>query len=221
MQATSEAPLPPDPYARAHNDNDDASSSSSSSSSSLCDGDAYDADAVWALCTMPVLRRMFVARDYTHVRAGDHGEQVVSAMDAHGGVVARRVAPGFEALRRVLRRERALDPRARLVAVLPLHAAAAPLPPELVHDGRVELWPEHELLLHVEAHARVPPHRRATARELAALRARHGANVLACLPRIEQRDPQARFLALRRGEVVRVARHDHVRGAHAYYRVCV
>lgn len=85
---------------------------------------------------------------------------------------------------------------------------------------RVECFIEDDLLVNITHHELVPRHILLSPEEKAALLRRYRLRETQ-LPRIQQKDAVARYLGLRRGQVVKIIRDSETAGRYASYRLCV
>ncbi len=86
--------------------------------------------------------------------------------------------------------------------------------------AQIECFMQDDLLVNIMQHELVPKHVVLSREEKAALLARYRLKETQ-LPRILQKDPVARYLGLKRGNVVKIIRNSATAGRYASYRLCV
>lgn len=84
----------------------------------------------------------------------------------------------------------------------------------------IECFMQDDLLVNITHHELVPTHVVLSREEKAALLKRYRLKDTQ-LPRILQKDPVARYLGLKRGQVVKIIRNSETAGRYASYRLCV
>ncbi|KFA61921.1 hypothetical protein S40285_02808 [Stachybotrys chlorohalonatus IBT 40285] len=107
-----------------------------------------------------------------------------------------------------------------MVTHVPLSPAARKALTGVENLAKIECFLEDDLLVNITHHELVPRHVLLSREEKAALLKRYRLKETQ-LPRILQKDPVARYLGLKRGQVVKIIRVSETAGRYASYRVCV
>ncbi|KAG7694417.1 hypothetical protein KL930_003736 [Ogataea haglerorum] len=84
----------------------------------------------------------------------------------------------------------------------------------------IETFQEADIIVNITHHELVPKHIRLSTEEKKELLARYRLKE-SQLPRIQREDPVARYLGLRRGQVVKIIRRSETSGRYASYRICL
>lgn len=95
------------------------------------------------------------------------------------------------------------------------HKVAATVAPRIM-----EIFQESDLLINITQHELVPQHILLSPEEKKALLDRYRLKPNQ-LPRVMKDDPVARYLGLRRGDIVKIIRKSTTAGRYASYRYCV
>ena len=89
-----------------------------------------------------------------------------------------------------------------------------------LEKASIETFQESDLIVNITHHELVPKHFRLSKEEKKELLSRYRLKELQ-LPRIQREDPVARYLGLKRGEVVKIIRRSETSGRYASYRICL
>ncbi|KAK6197325.1 uncharacterized protein RJT21DRAFT_123117 [Scheffersomyces amazonensis] len=89
-----------------------------------------------------------------------------------------------------------------------------------VSPAIIETFPESNLIVNITHHELVPKHIKLSKDEKKQLLERYRLKE-SQLPRIQRDDPVARYLGLKRGEVVKIIRRSETSGRYASYRICL
>lgn len=87
------------------------------------------------------------------------------------------------------------------------------------HGIKIDVFLEDDLLVNIAEHNLVPKHEILTKEESQTLLKSYKVNENQ-LPRILRNDPMAKYLGLRKGDVVRIIRNSETAGKYVTYRVC-
>jgi DNA-directed RNA polymerase I, II, and III subunit RPABC1 len=84
----------------------------------------------------------------------------------------------------------------------------------------IEVWTESDLLVDITEHELVPTHEVLDEQSKRELLARYRLKP-GQLPRIQHKDPVARYYGMEKGQVVRITRDSETAGRYVTYRICV
>ncbi|EMG49453.1 RPB5 DNA-directed RNA polymerases I [Candida maltosa Xu316] len=89
-----------------------------------------------------------------------------------------------------------------------------------VSPSTIEIFQENDLIVNITHHELVPKHLKLSKDEKKELLERYRLKE-SQLPRIQREDPVARYLGLKRGEIVKIIRRSETSGRYASYRICL
>ena len=107
-----------------------------------------------------------------------------------------------------------------MITHVPVSPAARKSLATVEHLAKIECFLEDDLIVNITRHELVPRHVLLSREEKAALLKRYRLKETQ-LPRLLQKDPVARYLGLKRGNVVKIIRTSETAGRYASYRLCV
>ncbi|KAI5961442.1 RPB5 [Candida pseudojiufengensis] len=89
-----------------------------------------------------------------------------------------------------------------------------------VQPATIETFQENDLIVNITHHELVPKHLKLNKIEKKNLLEKYRLKE-SQLPRIQREDPVARYLGLKRGEIVKIIRRSETSGRYASYRICL
>lgn len=107
-----------------------------------------------------------------------------------------------------------------LITNVNITPAALKIIPAVASETKIECFIEQDLLVNITHHELVPKHVLLSREERQKLLQRYRLKDTQ-LPRIQLHDPVAKYLGLRRGQVVKIIRKSETAGRYASYRLCV
>ncbi len=110
--------------------------------------------------------------------------------------------------------------RGMFIYATSLTSAAQKIIQQISSKFVIETFEEAELLVNITRHELVPKHELLTPEEKKQLLVRYSLKETQ-LPRIQVADPVARYLGLRRGQVVKIIRRSETAGRYASFRICL
>ncbi|GMG39647.1 unnamed protein product [Ambrosiozyma monospora] len=90
----------------------------------------------------------------------------------------------------------------------------------VAEPATIECFQESDIIVNITHHELVPKHIRLSSAEKRDLLDRYRLKE-SQLPRIQREDPVARYLGLKRGQVVKIVRRSETSGRYASYRICL
>jgi DNA-directed RNA polymerase I, II, and III subunit RPABC1 len=116
-----------------------------------------------------------------------------------------------------------IDQREFFTGILVTAASVSPSAAKIagtIVPRQLEIFHESDLLVNITKHTLVPPHTLLSEVEKRELLDRYRLKETQ-LPRIQHVDPVAKYLGLRKGQVVKIVRKSATAGRYASYRLCV